>query len=389
MCGLVGAAGALGIKEEKMVKVLLQLDTIRGPHSTGIFGLKTKGEELTLKKTGTPFELALYRTWSSFWGNSFNVLMGHNRYATCGEITEATAHPFTYGTITGVHNGTLSGGWKNKLDSGHTFDVDSEALYYHMSRNGVDETVNKLEGAFALVWYDNEDGTLNMTRNKERTLFFCRSPDLKTIFWASEDWMLVQAAERAGVVIGEIHMLKEGVLFSTSITQGFATTCPQLTSEVRDLEQYKFMGHTGKKHKPSTNTGKTTITGTKQVGNANTTGSSGNVVPFKDKKLNEQLQAMVGKEVLFMTEGVDKDKNCGLEYIDGAPVGECPVQEIRFYFQPKGEDDALKMLEGDNVYRAKVRHFRTSANSAYLTVDPRTVELYLSDEGERGSEVKK
>ncbi len=44
MCGIVGAVGAIAFKETKMLKTLLQLDTIRGPHSTGMFGVDSKNK---------------------------------------------------------------------------------------------------------------------------------------------------------------------------------------------------------------------------------------------------------------------------------------------------------------------------------------------------------
>lgn len=395
MCGIIGAAGALTIKEENMVKTLLQLDTIRGPHSTGLFGRHTDGDETILKKTGTPFELALYRDWGQFWGGSFNVIIGHNRYATSGAINNVTAHPFNYGDISGVHNGTLGkvgqGSWKTQLDDGYTFDVDSEALYHHMSKNGIDDTVKRLDGAFALVWHDAKDGTINMTRNKERTLFFTHSEDGKTIFWASEDWMLVVAAAKHGVKINKPAMLKENILYSIPIEQAIASKCGQLGGEVRDLEQYKYTWkgqHTGKKQLPSTtNTGKKQTGSTVHGTNTTTTGNT-NIVSLKDKKLATDLADIVGETILFTVDGVDHDTACGLEYLDcTALVDECPVNEVRYYYQASGEAAALEMLDTDVVYAAKVRHFRVSGTCAYVTVDPRTVVPYITSAGRQ--EVKK
>jgi len=112
------------------------------------------------------------------------------------------AHPFEHGDLVGAHNGTLVN--QLKLDDNTKFDVDSDNLFYHMSRNEAGATIPIIHGAFALSWWDKGQQTLNLVRNSQRPLYFCRSEDRKTVMWASEDWMLSVAAFNSNVKIGEI-----------------------------------------------------------------------------------------------------------------------------------------------------------------------------------------
>ena len=58
-----------------------------------------------------------------------------------------------------------------------------------MATNGLDDTISKLDAAFALVWVNREEKTLNFIRNKERPLAFARL-DNGAFVWASEREML-------------------------------------------------------------------------------------------------------------------------------------------------------------------------------------------------------
>lgn len=116
------------------------------------------------------------------------VLIGHCRAKTFGAVNRANAHPFEHSHIIGVHNGTLDKDYG--LPQRRDFDVDSDWLFWHMSQHGVRETVSIIEGAWALNWWDDQSKTLNFLRNDQRPLFFTHSENMKTMYWASEAWML-------------------------------------------------------------------------------------------------------------------------------------------------------------------------------------------------------
>lgn len=116
----------------------------------------------------------------------------------------------------GVHNGTLKN--KYKLPRHTEFDTDSEALYSYINTSGVHEAIKEVDGAYALVWYNKEEDTLNMLRNKERPLFYAYTEDRKKLFFASEPWMMGGVCWREGVTLGEIHSLPEDTLYTFNLS---------------------------------------------------------------------------------------------------------------------------------------------------------------------------
>lgn len=169
------------------------------------------------KVVGNPFESFDHRGWKNVVAGVNKVMIGHNRFATTGKINKANAHPFEFDRVVGVHNGTLRN--KYKLLEGHKFDVDSEALYHHINEKGIDDAINTAEGAWALVWYDKEASTLNFLRNNERPMNIVFSEDFRTMYWASEAWMLTAILGRDAVKHTDIVKLPEDVLYSYQIPE--------------------------------------------------------------------------------------------------------------------------------------------------------------------------
>jgi len=133
------------------------------------------------------------------------MFIGHTRKATIGGITKAAAHPFSYegaaGTVHGVHNGTLQR-WTD-LPVGSEVS-DSATCYKNIAEHGLRDTVERLGGAYALIYYDQTSNTLNITRNKERTLYYAMSDNFDRIVWASEAWMLHAACNRHGFKMADL-----------------------------------------------------------------------------------------------------------------------------------------------------------------------------------------
>jgi len=194
MCGIVGVAGALTSSHDDVLKSLLILDTIRGVDSTGIAAIDRNEDVRVVKTVGHSFDLMGMKMFDSAIGKLNRAIIGHNRFATTGKVNRASAHPFEFSNIVGVHNGTL---WnKHKLLDHAFFTVDSENLYHHMNEKGLDDLLNHLDGAWSLVWWDKNDETLNFLRNKERPMWMCEQKDNGILFWASEPWMLDVAIGR-------------------------------------------------------------------------------------------------------------------------------------------------------------------------------------------------
>lgn len=191
---------------------MLVFDYVRGEHSTGTAFADSNGEITVVKKLGNPFELMDSKSFDREASKTTNMMiMGHNRYATQGKVNKVNAHPFQFGTTVGAHNGTLRSG--RGLEDYNKFDVDSQALMFNIANKGMD-VVEEIDGAFALTVYNQETKELSIIRNKERPLFMTVTEDEKTLFWASEEWMLSVALSRNGVEFLPIIQTEVGTLYT-------------------------------------------------------------------------------------------------------------------------------------------------------------------------------
>jgi glucosamine 6-phosphate synthetase-like amidotransferase/phosphosugar isomerase protein len=197
MCGLVGLAGKLEYKDERLMKSLLTLDYVRGQDATGFASVtKQDGDVHIAKIPSHPFDLfdmAAFRAALS--GHQSKVFMGHNRAATRGHKNKANAHPFEHGDILGAHNGTLEfNEWRDLEDAvGMKFGTDSEAIIAGINKLGVKDTIEMIRGAWSLVWYNKRENTLNFIRNKDRPMHLAYTKEYDKILWSSA-WEILQAS---------------------------------------------------------------------------------------------------------------------------------------------------------------------------------------------------
>ena len=148
--------------------------------------------------------------------------LGHSRAATLGSVIEANAHPFSFfnNRFIGTHNGTvrnakyvfntldregtpLPGTLKSDKDYGaYGKDAieytDSETLLYCIYRYGLKAVYELMEGAWALVWYNQATGKVYFIRNEQRDLFLYWDTERDALFWSSEQEMLRFAFDREG-----------------------------------------------------------------------------------------------------------------------------------------------------------------------------------------------
>lgn len=205
MCGLVGVAGDLEFKDEGLMKRLFVLDYFRGTDSTGLASIDAKGKPTIVKMATHPINLFDSKAFcNALSGYYSKVFIGHNRAATLGAVNDLNAHPFQFGDIIGAHNGTLEkSSWADlELAAGTKTDVDSAAIFACINEIGIEDTIKLMEegrtaatGAWALVWYDMKDDTINFLRNEHRPLWWALNDDGDKVIWASE-WEMIEAASR-------------------------------------------------------------------------------------------------------------------------------------------------------------------------------------------------
>lgn len=238
MCGIVGLASSEGtkgyIKRRDFIHNSLYADALRGYHSTGLLLVPNKKDaEIILHKKAMPAgDFLETNRVSSFLTrlDDYKYVIGHNRHATKGAINSRMAHPFSYGDISLVHNGTLTSQYY--LPKGSSFTSDSEAITYAIAQQGADKTIRDLDGAFALVWHDDSDDTLHMVRNEERPLCFAFVKNENTMLFASEKRMLEWISFRNNLDIDKIFNLNVGF---------------ELKFDAENLRDYKHTKHTLKK----------------------------------------------------------------------------------------------------------------------------------------------
>ena len=110
------------------------------------------------------------------------AMMGHNRSATRGSVSDKNSHPFVVDDkIVLVHNGTFNGDHKKIRDT----EVDSEAIAHQLAETeNVEDALRKINAAYALMWYNVEKKEINVVRNHARPLW-----------WFETDSMYVFASE--------------------------------------------------------------------------------------------------------------------------------------------------------------------------------------------------
>ena len=363
MCGLVGIAGSIGAKDEKAFRDLLIVDAVRGMHSTGVLSVDVKGEAKIAKAVGDPYCLLLNSDFQTLTRNkTHNVLLGHNRYATKGGINKVTAHPFDFENLAGAHNGTLR--QQSLLDDSLNFEVDSENLYHHMNKNGVEDTSKKLNGAYALTWYDKQEGTVNFLRNSERTLFYTFTTSGKTLYWASEVWMLEGILGKHGVEHGDVQSFKPHDHYKIKVNLGYPSQLDKLDDFViKPLEYWvapvvtTYVNHNNK------------ISGSLR----NFAGSVEKKEKLAKKRVNfDRVKGFLNKNVKFWCIGWQVDpleKN--VKYLDCRMSDDFSIK-LRVY-ATMGTEFAKRLREKDTLFVGLVKKV-SARGDCYCVLDMRTIE---------------
>lgn len=231
MCGIVGYIhdGKSNLDDVKggFLRDALILDTFRGMDSTGLVTVCDNWDITTLKDTVEGWDFvrgAEYQGMPIGW-----AAIGHNRAATKGKVNYDNAHPFIGENVVLVHNGTLNDMGRSLPEFCNSRDVDSLNIMHALDATDPDKAVDvlkKINGAYTLVWTDDRDKSINMTRNSQRPLHLAYSPT-KDIMWFMSDHKHLR------VIKGRRYMTKMDAIYSMGTHQLLkfkqGSTIPEVT----------------------------------------------------------------------------------------------------------------------------------------------------------------
>jgi predicted glutamine amidotransferase len=384
MCGIVGCMGQLSQQDEKVLQQLLIVDSLRGDHSTGIAVVPRVGDVQVAKQLGDPFQLFETRQYEQALKGINRAIIGHNRYATQGAVNRKNAHPFEFDTLVGVHNGTLTN--KFRLDDSIQYQVDSENLYHHINKKGLKDALSLINGAWALVWWDKINETMNFLRNKERTLYFTAVKDNRAIYWASEAWMLKSILTRNNIEHSEPVMFAEDKHYAFSIDSTGKLEKARVANATSTYVAPVF--HVANRHPYGTYFPKS---GTLPAANSS-----------KDEVKKEGVAPVTAQSVNSKS-GYSGTKNARLEILDmgvdanGGTYFTCfddsmPSTNIRLYYNKKDAPDPkqllgteiiadIGMLQADGLYY-KVLHSSVKWEDTPFETDDEEAVVHVGHDGE-------
>lgn len=141
MCGLFGwslsQGGVIRLLDVQAPVILASANDTRGGQSWG--WLDVYGDRVTkgLKRICRRSQVKAMEKCGS--------VMAHTRLATRGEVTPANSHPFSYGHVTGAHNGMI-------YNADDKYTVDSEHLINLISKG---KPSDHLRGYGVVTWVDS------------------------------------------------------------------------------------------------------------------------------------------------------------------------------------------------------------------------------------------
>lgn len=240
LCGVMTGGSKLTSFEVRVFEQLLLLNALRGSYGVGVTMVPAdvkravkvvKGETTVLDGD---FQIELARAVKK----EPMMLLGHTRSPTSGGWGIKYAHPFRYGKIIGMHNGTMEHikGRKpdQKVEKGADPVTDSQMLYEAISERGPEEVITGSRGAYALTWLNLGNDTFNVLRNNDRPLNFATHESFKgALFWSSEALALEYVFRRSSNKGPTVYRVPTDKLISYKLRNGSLT--PSWQGELKSL----------------------------------------------------------------------------------------------------------------------------------------------------------
>ncbi len=183
MCGLVAIMGKPSPKMLSVFELMLSIDVVRGKDSTGVTAI-IDDHPVTIKDVCFPLKLIRSKSYQKAIvenTDKTSCYIGHNRWATVGNINLRNAHPFTVDHITLVHNGTL----RNNVipEDGTKFESDSKSLAYCIAKHGINWTYERMDGPASLIWWNALERKMSILTNGETPVFLAQHRGISIYWW--------------------------------------------------------------------------------------------------------------------------------------------------------------------------------------------------------------
>jgi predicted glutamine amidotransferase len=228
MCGIVAFItnyrNGFDQSQIKAFQEMLYVNALRGTDSTGIFYVNNKEDVQIHKDVSESGPFLKSKEWDSSQSELYRgglAVIGHCRAKTRGAAKDENAHPFNVDNkIILVHNGTFVGEHKHLADT----EVDSHAIAHVLAEEkNIAKALNRINAAYALIWYNVESKCLHAIRNKERPLYYAKTTD-GAMLLASESSFIYLACWRNGITLekGGAQMLPEHQLLTIELEQAHA-----------------------------------------------------------------------------------------------------------------------------------------------------------------------
>jgi len=235
MCGLIAilAKNKSGFyfKDGEILQQLLYADALRGWDATGVMGVTKTGNIDIKKMAAAAGHFCMTKQFEDFrkkMVSDYMMVVGHNRKATHGEKKHADAHPFWDDDekICLVHNGMIS----NYKDFCKESTVDSAAICNALAKaDKIEDVINKVEGAFAFIWYNIEEKKLYFIRNESRPLYVLETAACYLL--GSEAQMVQWICNRNDTKVERVDLVPQDTLFCFDLEERKMTNLGEMKSK--------------------------------------------------------------------------------------------------------------------------------------------------------------
>jgi glucosamine 6-phosphate synthetase-like amidotransferase/phosphosugar isomerase protein len=235
MCGLIGFSGKSNANIDKL-KILFMYNLSRGEDSTGYFTYKSGIKKSML--SADKFIKDLYDTGKLF--------IGHTRKATIGVKNIDNAHPFNFGNLYGVHNGTV----KNYVDLKDTLELDdsdvnmdSKVLIAGLAKYKDPRVLSLIDGAAAVLFTEeNDKNTLYAYRNSERPLYYGKYKNGLYISSIEESLVAIGCEDVESFEENKLYKITEGEIISVVNVDEYDIVIEGSDDEIKcDVFEYVYI----------------------------------------------------------------------------------------------------------------------------------------------------